>query len=313
MPVGALSAMERANLGVIQRYVADAAVVRLTATHLSKHIVDAVAPLRAHMALRSFHDYAATTARAGREAVLLGGASVTPTGVFLYTTSRGDRRINVSGLRAVASAGDALAVFVLADTLAVVNLTASSLAADDAAGRRNVAHEWIRANLGLVPSATGAPIGAVAPVAPSFPGAPYSEIRIVKTAAAEVRYVRDPDKGGRGLAAHEATRRLLADELRRRGRAFTQGVPTGANYDLAWEVSPALYICEVKSLEPANEVSQLRLGIGQVLDYADRLAPHGHVVPVLAVEREPADPRWSGVCSNAGILLTWPAAFAALP
>lgn len=63
-------------------------------------------------------------------------------------------------------------------------------------------------------------------------------------------------------------------------------------------------IVEVKSLSGADEAQQLRLGLGQVLDYRARLRPQR---AVLAVEHEPSDPHhWTHISRDVGIELVWP-------
>jgi hypothetical protein len=89
--------------------------------------------------------------------------------------------------------------------------------------------------------------------------------------------------------------------------------PTGSpNDDLAWQDGHRFFVAEVKSLTATNETQQLRLGLGQVLDYRAMLARRSEVVPVLAVEREPSDRRWVRLCRDMGVVLTWPPAFTAL-
>lgn len=119
-----------------------------------------------------------------------------------------------------------------------------------------------------------------------------------------VVFKKDPQQVDRGLRGHATTQNALADWLRRQGitplRAGT------VNFDLAWEIEGALYVAEIKSLHELNERNQIRLGIGEVLDFAHRL---GGAHKVLAVEREPSDPEWLEVCSDAGIQLVWPSRF----
>jgi hypothetical protein len=43
------------------------------------------------------------------------------------------------------------------------------------------------------------------------------------------------------------------------------------NFDIAWQSGDSLRVVEVKTTIPANEELQLRLGLGQVLRYADAL------------------------------------------
>lgn len=84
--------------------------------------------------------------------------------------------------------------------------------------------------------------------------------------------------------------------------------PAGPEFDLAWRARDGeLAVCEVKSLAVANESSQLRVGLGQIVDHQDRLlARAGSVRAVLWVECEPAERRWVGMCSRAGGELAWP-------
>jgi hypothetical protein len=113
----------------------------------------------------------------------------------------------------------------------------------------------------------------------------------------------------RGTVAHEMTIELL--------RASLSPVPLEAlsrpRVDAAWRHLhdlATLFVAEVKSLTGARQEQQIRLGIGQVLDYAHAVRTDPPVgisapKPVLVLEREPDDPRWSDLCESLGILLTW--------
>lgn len=84
------------------------------------------------------------------------------------------------------------------------------------------------------------------------------------------------------------------------------------------------FICEVKAQTSDNETAQIRLAIGQVLDYVhglNSLREAGslplrwegvHAVrAVVALERWPAeDVRWTGLCERNNIILTWPQKYA---
>lgn len=122
-----------------------------------------------------------------------------------------------------------------------------------------------------------------------------------------VVFKKDPQQVDRGLRGHATTQNALANWLRTESiiplRAGT------VNFDLAWEVNGVLYVAEIKSLHQLNERNQIRLGIGEVIDFAHRL---GGARKVLAVEREPSDPEWPYVCSDAGIQLVWPGRFESL-
>jgi hypothetical protein len=119
-------------------------------------------------------------------------------------------------------------------------------------------------------------------------------------------------------AAHQETLALLTAVLTPTV-AQTLNTP---KVDAAWcsrTDSAVLVIAEVKSLTGAHQAQQIRLGIGQVLDYAVTLRacpPDGvkTIPPVLVLDKEPNDPeRWKAVAAAAGIALTWAPAFAGLP
>ena len=58
-------------------------------------------------------------------------------------------------------------------------------------------------------------------------------------------------------------------------------------------------------------MKQLRLGLGQVLDYQDRLLTrHSQVRAILAVEHRPTDDRWLQLCERHEVTLVWPDTFA---
>jgi len=72
-------------------------------------------------------------------------------------------------------------------------------------------------------------------------------------------------------------------------------------------------VVEVKSLTNANEAGQIRPGLGQILDYRHLLERAGETVrAVLAVEKEPTNPRWTDLCARHGAELVWPDCFAVL-
>lgn len=83
---------------------------------------------------------------------------------------------------------------------------------------------------------------------------------------------------------------------------------------MAWVADGVLHVCEVKSLTDANQESQLRLGLGQLLGYLYRTeTEHWPGVDrkrgVLAVEGPPKHLDWVAVCAQHGVTLTWPEQF----
>jgi hypothetical protein len=130
----------------------------------------------------------------------------------------------------------------------------------------------------------------------------------VEVTSREAVTARDPDAAGRGLRAHNRLQNRLSDLVEAAGYTpIDPESPIDPAFDLAWFVEQTLFVVEVKSCTQDNQTQQLRLGIGQVLDYEDTLLARGHTVqPVLYLEQQPADLRWSGLTRRHGIRLIWP-------
>lgn len=125
----------------------------------------------------------------------------------------------------------------------------------------------------------------------------------------------EPDLSGRGLAAHRRIENLVIAAVRAAGHQPRDPSPAEPQYDVGWETPTTIWLVEVKSLTPANAVSQLRYGIGQLVEYASRIAAgDGRAVRcVLAVEQEPPVPQggpdWATICRENEIVLLWPDTF----
>jgi hypothetical protein len=112
----------------------------------------------------------------------------------------------------------------------------------------------------------------------------------------------------RGTLAHQQVVLQLHQLIARRGCTPYYGDPE-INFDISWTGPEVTYVVEVKSLTADNEADQIRLGLGQVLDYHWTYCtarPHMTVKAVLVTELAPQDPRWVLKCAAAGVLLTWP-------
>jgi hypothetical protein len=122
----------------------------------------------------------------------------------------------------------------------------------------------------------------------------------------------DPTKIERALKSHAATQNALAAHLTTLGLNPRSPLRAEPNYDIAWETTSDLYIGEVKSLPLDQEENQLRIGLGQVLRYRQKLRdrhPERKIVAALIPEHEPLDKSWDRLCSELGVLLAWPGAF----
>ncbi|MFG1712417.1 hypothetical protein [Micromonospora sp. NPDC049203] len=117
-----------------------------------------------------------------------------------------------------------------------------------------------------------------------------------------------------GVGEHDRLCRSLIAHLSRSRLAAGSGL-AGVHVDLAWrDVDGHQFIAEVKSVVGGNEVEQLRLGLGQVLEYRHRLAAWGVAVTAVLLVSQCTDPDWAAICANSGVLLltgedeaAWPA------
>ncbi|MET8040908.1 hypothetical protein ABZU25_08585 [Micromonospora sp. NPDC005215] len=113
----------------------------------------------------------------------------------------------------------------------------------------------------------------------------------------------DADAYRAGVTEHDRLCRALIDHL------DAEGVRAGAGLhdvlvDLAWrDADGRQFVAEVKSVVGDNEAEQLRLGLGQVLEYRHRLTARGVVAtPVLVVSRY-TDTAWSDICAENQVVL----------
>lgn len=112
-------------------------------------------------------------------------------------------------------------------------------------------------------------------------------------------FERDPGAVGRAFAGHARTQDHLAEFLERRGILALSPAQSPVQFDLAWELAGRMWVAEVKSLSKQNETVQIRLALGQVIDYAWRLTERYRrsVRKVVALERSPEDPAWGATAA----------------
>jgi hypothetical protein len=155
--------------------------------------------------------------------------------------------------------------------------------------------------------------GSRAPESIKYQGAAYRPADEDIARATIAPFAVDPNVIDRGSRGHARTQNALAEWAAARGYRPTRPGLGQPDYDVAWLAGDVLFVAEVKSLTRANEVRQLRLGLGQVLHYRYLLATTGRAVrAVLAVEREPSDDAWKDLCTSLGVQLVWPSVFDAL-
>jgi hypothetical protein len=119
----------------------------------------------------------------------------------------------------------------------------------------------------------------------------------------------DPEVIDRGLRAHTTLQNTIAERVREHHYEPLSPGTGDPNFDLAWkDEEGTITVVEVKSLTAQNQSGQLRLGLGQLLEYQYQLAQM-HEQPVravLAVEQPPADPHWAPLCDELEVLLVHP-------
>ena len=91
------------------------------------------------------------------------------------------------------------------------------------------------------------------------------------TTTERVPFSVDPNEQDRALRAHATAQNVLASWVAERGWTAISPAPGDPAFDVAWRRGQETFVAEVKSILPMNEVRQLRLGLGQVLDYAHEL------------------------------------------
>jgi hypothetical protein len=166
--------------------------------------------------------------------------------------------------------------------------------------------ETIRSEFDAVFGVAGEPaLSSVERTASAGLGAPYRQVPATELSRSRDPFSVDPALVERGLRGHTDTQNELASVLSNAGIEPCRGLPPGPNFDLAWQKDGTVFVAEVKSITAENEEHQLRVGLGQVLRYRQRLSALGHdrVVAVLVPERPPRDPTWRELCQELGVVL----------
>jgi len=136
-------------------------------------------------------------------------------------------------------------------------------------------------------------------------GTEYREAQEDPSTTGRQPFVVDPARVERGVIGHASTQNALARALKKAGFKPRSPLFPEPNFDLAWQANGTTFVAEVKSITDDNEEIQLRLGLGQVLRYRQRLRKLGRerVVAVLVPERAPQDSSWEELCSELNVVL----------
>lgn len=138
-------------------------------------------------------------------------------------------------------------------------------------------------------------------------GAPYRPVNAATSKTTRAPYKVDPNVADRGTAAHKRLQTSASDALVAIGIEPLSPAPGDPDFDVGWRVGDVWFVGEVKSLTAANEATQIRLGIAQLLEYRYVLRlRHPDVKAVLILEREPDMTRWSDLLKSLEIDVVWP-------
>lgn len=117
----------------------------------------------------------------------------------------------------------------------------------------------------------------------------------------------DPKVIELGTKEHRRIQNLVAFTAEAAGYRVTSPTAGTPQYDVGWIGRGKRVICEVKYVTVPNEAHQIRLGLGQVLDYRHAMGLRGcRVTAVLATSRSPRDSKWEGLCESLRVTLVWP-------
>lgn len=141
-------------------------------------------------------------------------------------------------------------------------------------------------------------------VAPALPQWADEEV-IVQMKIGEAA-AADPSRRTEGLRRHARTQNALLRAVLDAGGKL---VSLTANVDLAWRMpnDPTLYVAEVKGCTPHNEAGQMRLGLGQVTDFAVEATHETGLTAqaILFLSDRPTLPRWTIKAERAAVELAW--------
>jgi hypothetical protein len=134
---------------------------------------------------------------------------------------------------------------------------------------------------------------------------PYREAVSNPSVAPASVFSVDHESLEKALAGHARVQNALADYVRTRGLTPVSPGSNVPDFDLGWK-GARFTVAEVKSLTGANIDRQLRIGLGQVIQYRTLLSSSGGVTEAVLAVEYPVDDVWVEICSSVGVVLTWP-------
>lgn len=115
-------------------------------------------------------------------------------------------------------------------------------------------------------------------------------------------FVFDPHELERTTEEHMRAQDRIAEALEELGATVFSPVGGGVDYDIAWMFRDQRFVAEVKATREANISKQLRLGLGQILEYRHQLSVDGSEPrAVLIAAGTVPEVHWYQICSRAGV------------
>jgi hypothetical protein len=116
----------------------------------------------------------------------------------------------------------------------------------------------------------------------------------------------DPNLLDRRTGKHQELQDSLERFIRsQRGQTRSPGA-LDPEFDLAWHFGGGSFVAEVKTVTPANQDRQLRMGLGQILHYQDMLRRSGVPTQCVLFVELPQESHWVELCAEHGVKLVWP-------
>lgn len=112
----------------------------------------------------------------------------------------------------------------------------------------------------------------------------------------------DTENRDAGVIEHRRVQNLVADWLRQHDEAPLRLSTQDIRVDVAWRTARGSFVCEVKSTTDANERTQIRDGVGQVIEYASSL----NAIPILMLSRPASSPMRIRGAIERGVFVLWP-------
>jgi hypothetical protein len=105
-----------------------------------------------------------------------------------------------------------------------------------------------------------------------------------------------------GVIEHRRVQNMVADWLREHDESPLRLSTQDIRVDVAWRTARGNFVCEVKSTTDENERTQIRDGVGQVIEYASSL----DATPILMLSRPASSPMRIRGALERGVFVLWP-------